>query len=206
MKIICIISQKGGATKTTLSIHLAVMAQQEGKQAAIIDLDPQASCAKWKDLREVGTPVVVSAQPARLSQVLEAARGAGADIVIIDTAPHSNLMTLDAARIADFILIPTKCGILDLQAVSSSVDMAAIAKRPAAIVLCAVPVRGATAEQAREALKPLGLEVCPITTGDRAAYRNALVSGLTAQEYEPDGKAAEEVKALYKWVSNKVIL
>jgi chromosome partitioning protein len=103
-------------------------------------------------------------------------------------------MTLDAARIADFILIPTKCGILDLQAVSSSVDMASIAKRPAAIVLCAVPVRGATAEQAREALKPLGLEVCPITTGDRAAYRNALVSGLTAQNTNQTEKQRRKSK------------
>ena len=206
MKIVAIISQKGGVSKTTLSIHLAVMAQMQGKQAAIVDLDPQASATQWKDIRAADTPAVVSAQAARLPQVLESARSAGADIVILDTAPHSDGIAVAAARVADLILIPTKCGILDLQAVANSADIVSIANKPAAIVLSAVPVRGQTAEQAREALQSLGLEICPLTTGDRAAYRNSLVLGLTAQEYEPNGKAAEEIKELYKWICNKVIL
>lgn len=205
MKVISILSQKGGATKTSLAIHLAVAAIDDGKEAMIIDLDPQASATRWKDLRAGDTPVVVSAQASRLMQNLDLARDAGAELVIIDTAPHSDSIAATAARSADFILIPTRCSIFDIQTVPSTVDIARFAGKPTAIVLTAVPPRGLTAEQAREALTPLGIEISPYTTGDRAAYKQAPTSGLVVQEYEPKGKAAEEIKTLYNWVCNKVM-
>lgn len=206
MKVISILSQKGGATKTSLAIHLAVAAVQDGKEAVIIDLDPQASATRWKDLRAEDTPVVVSAQASRLMHNLDIARNAGADLIIIDTAPHSDSIAAAAARSADLILIPTRCSIFDIQTVPSTVDIARFAGKPTAIVLAAIPLRGMTAEQAREALEPLGIEICPYTTGDRAAYKNAPTSGLVVQEYEPKGKAAEEIAILYNWVCNKVML
>ena len=86
MKTIAILSQKGGAGKTTLAINLAVAASSSKKQAAIIDLDPQASAANWHDARAREEPVVVSAQPSRLTQVLDAAKEAGAGFVL--SIPH----------------------------------------------------------------------------------------------------------------------
>jgi chromosome partitioning protein len=47
MKVIAIISQKGGAGKTTIAVHLAVQAANKGKSAIILDLDPQASATGW---------------------------------------------------------------------------------------------------------------------------------------------------------------
>src|SRR5688572_13385073 len=134
MKIISILSQKGGATKTSLGIHLAVAAVEDGKEAMIIDLDPQASATKWKDLRAEETPVVISAQASRLTQNLDIARQAGADLVIIDTAPHSDSIAAAAARSADLILIPTRCSILDIQTVPSTVDIARFSGKPTALV------------------------------------------------------------------------
>ena len=40
MPTIAIISQKGGAGKTTLVLHLAAAAQDAGRTALIIDTDP----------------------------------------------------------------------------------------------------------------------------------------------------------------------
>jgi chromosome partitioning protein len=34
----------------------------------------------------------------------------------------------------------------------------------------------------------------------RAAYGHSIIAGQTAQEFEPDGKAAEEIDALWQWV------
>jgi hypothetical protein len=31
-----------------------------------------------------------------------------------------------------------------------------------------------------------------------------LIAGQTAEEYEPEGKAAEEVAALYQWIAAKL--
>jgi chromosome partitioning protein len=45
MKTIAIVSQKGGAGKTTVAIHLVVAAELRGIKTASFDLDPQASAA-----------------------------------------------------------------------------------------------------------------------------------------------------------------
>jgi chromosome partitioning protein len=108
MKTIAVISQKGGAGKTTLSVHLATAAAIAGHSAAIIDLDPQGTAASWGDRRKAATPEVVSGQAARLSILTEAAQGNGADFLIIDTAPNADQTALRAAQIADVVLIPCR--------------------------------------------------------------------------------------------------
>ena len=47
MKTIAILSNKGGAGKTSLAIHLAVAAEQASKRTAVLDLDPQDSAITW---------------------------------------------------------------------------------------------------------------------------------------------------------------
>jgi chromosome partitioning protein len=39
---------------------------------------------------------------------------------------------------------------------------------------------------------------------DRAAYRHASAEGRTVMESEPTGKAAEEVRELYKWTCRQL--
>ena len=197
MKTLAVISQKGGAGKTTLALHLAVAARIKKKTAAIIDLDPQASAANWGDSREDEYPAVVSAQPARLSKVLAAAKEAGAKLAIIDTAPHSESAALAAARASELVIIPCRPAILDLRAIGSTVDLVNLAKAKACIVLNAVPSRGTLAEEAVEAVSSYGVKVLPVRIGQRAAFVHALTAGKTAQEYEPNGKAAKEIKDLY---------
>src|SRR3546814_18264378 len=86
MKVLAILSQKGGVGKTTLATCLAVAAEQAGKVAAIIDLDPQATASFWKDVRQLDTPAVASIQPVRLPAMLKACADAGPDLVVIDGA------------------------------------------------------------------------------------------------------------------------
>lgn len=204
MKTVAIVSRKGGAGKTTLAVHLAVAASIKGKEVAIIDLDPQASAAGWGDSRTAETPAVVSAQAARLPKVLETAANAGADLAIIDTAPHSETAALAAIRAADLILIPCRPAILDLRAISDTIDLVNLAKKTATVVLNAVPPRGSLADEAVEAIASYGMTVAPVKVGQRAAFVHSLTTGLTAQEYEPEGKAAEEIQQLYKWMCKQL--
>lgn len=204
MYTIAVLSQKGGAGKTTLAVHLAVEAERLGLTAAIIDLDPQASVTGWGDSRSQETPAVVSAQASRLRQVLDVAQRGGTKLAIIDTAPHSETVALAAARGADLILIPCRPAILDLRAIRHTVDLARMAGTPAAIVLNAVPSRGALAEEAVQAVAAYGVEVAPVQLGQRAAFVHCLTAGLGAQEFDPEGKAAAEVKRLLHWTLNKL--
>ena len=87
MDVIAIVAQKGGTGKTTLAVSLAVAGERDGCTGAIVDLDPQASASNWGDRREADSPVVVSAQPARLGYVLGAAKEQGAELLLIDTPP-----------------------------------------------------------------------------------------------------------------------
>jgi chromosome partitioning protein len=200
MKTIAILSQKGGAGKTTLAINLAVAASKYKKQSAIIDLDPQASAANWHDSRGLEAPFVVSAQPARLQNVIEAAEENGAHFIFIDTAPHSESASLAAARIADFVLIPCRPAILDLRAIGNTIDLVRLAGTKAAVVLTCVPPRGTLAEEASEAVSAYSIQLCPQQIGQRAAFVHSITAGQSVHEYEPNGKAAEEINNLYKWV------
>lgn len=204
MKTIAILSQKGGAGKTTLAINLSVAASSSKNQAAIIDLDPQASSANWHDARGLEAPVVVSAQPSRLKQVLDAANEAGASFVFIDSAPHSESAALAAARAADLVIIPCRPAILDIRAISNTIDLVNLAGTKAAVVLNCVPPRGTLADEAEEAVTSYGIAVSPVRIGQRASFIHSVTSGQAVQEYEPKGKASEEISKLYKWILKQV--
>ena len=201
MWTIAILSQKGGTGKTTLALHLAVAARTAHQAVVVIDLDPQASAAGWKDSRKDEDPVVVSIPAARLPQALETAERGGADLVLIDTAPYSGEVALAAAEAADLVLIPCRPGILDLRAIGTTARIVKLSGKPAFVVLNTIPPRASNIlADARDAVAVHGLKVAPVAIQQRAAYAHALTVGQTAQEYEVGGKAAEEMAALYVWV------
>ena len=200
MQTLSVISQKGGAGKTTLALNLAVASELAGSPAVLVDVDAQSSAAAWGDSRDAESPVVVSAQAARLAEVLATAREHGARLCIIDTAPHAQSDALNAARAADLVLVPCRPSVLDLRAIGASADVAALARTRAVAVLCAVPPGGALADEAEEALRAARLDVAPVRVGHRAAFVHAATAGAGVLEHAPESKAAEEVRALYAWV------
>ena len=204
MHAIALISQKGGAGKTTLALNLAVAFQQAGRTSVVLDLDPQASAATWADLRNDEYPAVAAAHAPRLQAALATARDHGAALAILDTAPHAEASALAAARAADLVLIPCRPGLFDLHAVAASHDAARLAGAPAAAVLSAAPHRGTLADQACTILTELGIEVAPVAIGQRAAHVHAIALGLSVLEHEPRGKAAAEIRALHAWTAARL--
>ena len=199
MKTISIVSQKGGAGKTTLAINLAGAAEAAGKQAVIIDLDPQASAKAWHDRRGKETPVVISAQAAVLSDVLKTAAAHGADFAIIDTAPHSETAALAASKAADLVLVPCRASYIDLKAIETTIDLVRLAKKPAMFVLsCVRPGDKALPDGAATHLAQYPIPVSPQRITQRAAFVHSLTAGQTVTEFEPKGAAASEIRALFK--------
>ncbi len=202
MNTIALIAQKGGTGKTTLALSLAVSAVQSGLTAVVIDLDPQASACKWSDRRENDNPLVIDAQPARLSTALQKAEQGGADLIIIDTPARVEQSSLAAAKLANLVIIPCRPQALDLETIPSTMELLALAgKTPCIVVLNAVPHSGKRQQQARKTISEIGIAVCPQTIGNRAPFGDAAALGLTAVEYDPKSQAAEEIKLVYKYIS-----
>jgi chromosome partitioning protein len=206
MKTVAIISQKGGAGKTTVAIHLAVAAEQHGLRAAVFDLDPQASATSWADRRKTPVPAVVAAQPPRLAHLLAQAAAQSADLVLIDSAPNADAASLAAARVADLILIPCRPAAFDLDAIGTTLNLAAVAGKPAWVVLNAVAPHGKLGEEAAAALRQGGVQVAPLTLHHLVAFAHAVNDGRTAQEYEPKSRAATEVGTLFTWLTQTLPL
>lgn len=205
MLTIALISQKGGVGKTTLAIHLATAFETRGRQTLLVDLDPQTSAAEWKDARQAERPYVMAVPPSRLGKTLETAREHQAEVVVLDTAPHSEGTALDAARAADLILVPCQPSIMDLRAMRKTADLLNYLKKPTYAVLNEVAPQGTVADEAGRAITAqFGMPVCPIRLGQRVAFNRCLLTGQTAQEYEPGGKAAQEIETLLQWISMTV--
>ncbi len=196
MKTIAVIGQKGGSGKTTTALGLAVQAVKTGQRVAVIDLDPQATAANWGDRREdKESPAVVSCQASRPSQVLETANLQGVQIVIIDTPGKNSDAAHQAAKRADLVLLPIQPHLFDIETLASVSDLLDIeGKPPSLVVINRAPTHGSRHEVARN----------DMVIFQRAAHGDASNLGQTASEYEPKGKAAQEMDALYTYLVSKI--
>ena len=199
MITIALLCQKGGAGKTTLALHLAAEAAAAGRRVVLLDLDPQASAARWADRRQPGGAAVDVAveSPARLAAAPKQAEREGYDLVMLDTSPHADQAALQAARVADLVLTPVRCSILDLDALGTTLDLCALARRPAMVVLNAAPIRSRVVTEAAETVAKIGGSIAATVIRERVAFRHALVDGRVAREFEPSGPTAAEITALY---------
>lgn len=206
MKTVAIISQKGGAGKTTLALHLAGAANAAGVVSLILDTDPQATASKWSQWRKGAEPDVIDcASPPLLAKKLEQAASLGAEFAVIDTPPHADSMSAAACRVADLILIPCRPRAFDLDAIQTTADLIKASGKPGFVVFTAGPQRAIHLyAEAAEIVAGFGLNVAPVVMSERAAFHHATGAGKLAPEIEPDGKAAAEVAALWAWARDRV--
>jgi chromosome partitioning protein len=104
------------------------------------------------------------------------------------------------------VLVPTRPGILDLRAIAPTTEVVRAVRLPKAaaiIVLNGVPAArgfgesGLTAE-ARRALLAYRLPIADVSIGNRTAFAHALIDGRAVTAFEPNGKAAAELRKLFK--------
>jgi chromosome partitioning protein len=205
VKTIALISRKGGCGKTTLAVHLAVCAVRAGKAVALIDLDPQGSSFDWFEVRESQDELAATrASEQQLPELLKQAEIGGVDLCIIDTAPHSDSAAATAAKLADFVLVPCRPARFDMKAIPSTMAIVQLTKTPAALVVNVAPPVGKLAEEAKEALELQGYPVLESVVSGRVAFNYAVTDGRSVHEYEPNGKAAQEISELYQEIMSVI--
>lgn len=211
MRVVSILGLKGGSTKSTMAVHLAVAAHHAGLLTAIVDTDPQATLRLWASRRQVdGPPVRPETTPDFLAPTLAEFERQGADLVIIDTAGKAEVMGKRAAELSDLILIPCRTSIADMDAVPTTHAMAKSLGKAHFVLFTDVDVRGAKKDvkDAAAGFKAAGIPVgkdagAPIIS-HRKGYKSCLIDGSTLQEIEPGGKGADEIDALMRWVAKQV--
>ena len=204
MKSLVFLSQKGGSGKTTLSVHTAVTAQESGEQVVIIDTDPQQSATSWADARESDSPPVATISVGEIDKVMNAARQEGISLAVVDTAPHATPDASKVAQIADLVVIPVRPSAFDIAAAGNAVQIARAAGAKTVFVLSACPFRSPEVNETRELLAGYGLPIAPMEITERRAFARAVASGRAVTEFESNGKAAEEIRALWEWLKGQM--
>lgn len=204
MKTLAFLSQKGGSGKTTLAVHTAVAAAEDGERVVIVDTDPQRSATTWHEARSADVPAVAPVAAAELDAVMAAARHDAMTLCVIDTAPHAAPDAARVVRVADFILIPCRPAAFDLAAAGSAVDLVRAGKGRAAFVLSACPFRSPEIAETRAVLEGYGLPVAPHEITDRRAFARAVASGRAVTEFDEHGKAADEIRNLWHWIKEQL--
>ena len=204
MRTIALVTQKGGTGKSTLATGLAVAAMEAGETVLALDMDPQGTLAAWAEMRDGNTPSVAQLPPretARLGDVLkEASRKF--TLTILDTAGADTPATHNAMIAATLCLVPLRPTRPDGLAIKPTVEAIIRARRPFAFVLnqCPTTPRNSRAAEMAAGLASLGLLAEPLIRL-RADYQDAFAAGQGVTEYAPDGKAADEMRELWQWVS-----
>ncbi len=207
MYVIAIASQKGGAGKSTFAVNLATLADRENAPSLLIDTDAQGSLAVWHTARGSRTPLLISCSASDLPEVLETARRLKSiEWAFIDGPGLANEEVAAMMRPATLVLIPTRLAVFDLAALPATIATARNSGRPFFVALNAVPPKRGITESpiigaARKAVKDMGAPVWRGAVAQRAVYAHALISGQAVTEFEANGPAAEEMRMLWRDVS-----
>jgi chromosome partitioning protein len=206
MIVLAVIAQKGGVGKSMLARSLAVQGLIDGRKAAILDADPQGTVVSWGRRRHLAAPAVIALANSTIEAVIRDLAGRGADLVLIDTPPHSQPIINLAAAAADAALLVTGPYPEDLEQVGVAAAILQSLGKPTGIILNKTPPKAAALTLARAALTAFKMPICPVALTQLVSHPYASAEGLSAQEREPDSKAAAEVAGVWGWVKNSILV
>ena len=206
MRVLSLVTQKGGTGKSALTVSLAVAAEAAGERVCILDLDPQGTAVSWYETRSSETPSVLDHnQAGTVPETLGRLRAAGFTLVVIDTPGIDSHATRGAMREATLALVPVRPSEADVKATMPTVRALEAMGRPYALVINQAPTnkqaRLTTAVTMR--LSTSG-EVVPVPIAARIDHQYAYALGQGVHEFAPDGKAAAEIGELWAWASKKM--
>jgi chromosome partitioning protein len=200
MHAIVLATQKGGSGKSTLAIGLAIAALDDGLRVGVIDADPQGTISNWGRRRTNPKPRIERAgNGAAIERTVLDFRRDGFAVAIIDTAATDNMLSAAAIGAADLCLIPARPSPADIEAAAPTIRTVRRLDKRFAFELNQTPARSTRTSEAATALHAAGVLALPCIV-QRNDHQDAFGIGLGVTEYDSHGKAAEEIRGLWRWI------
>ncbi|MBB3005327.1 chromosome partitioning protein [Paraburkholderia tropica] len=175
----------------------------------LVDSDPQGSARDWAAVREDQPVTVVGIDRPTIERDLK--NIARKDFVVIDGAPQAADLAVSAIKAADAIVIPVQPSPYDIWATSDLVDLVkqrielTDGRLKAAFVVSRAIKGTRIGADITEALVGYGLPVLESRITQRVSYPGTAATGTTVLDAEPDGDAAQEIRALAAEIRSKLI-
>ncbi|MFM0165670.1 division plane positioning ATPase MipZ [Paraburkholderia sediminicola] len=222
--LLCIGVEKGGAGKSTVCQNLASVRASLGHSVVILDLDGQATSAKWVSRRnedetlpavaiERLAPKKGEGNTAALKRQLPALAEQYTDVFIDVGGKDTDLLRLALAA-CDRTIVPLVPSPADLDTVPDFADVveaihtARGERRPVQVILNMTSGSPRMLNEMLEGMGPFheALPVMKKRIGTRVAFKRAMSEGkgvheLTGRDFDP--AAANEIKDLYLEVFGK---
>jgi chromosome partitioning protein len=205
MNVVALVTQKGGAGKSTLASNLAVAAFLRGERVFVCDLDPLQSLVKWSKARKALDIPVEHIPSGKLEPALASLERDGVTLVVVDTPGGDTRAAEEAVDAADFCILPARPNALDLWASETTLARVKARRREFAFLLTQCPPSQQNLRVARgaEALQEMGALLAPLVAS-RVDYQEAIRLGLGVCELKPSSAAAREMGELWGSLSARL--
>lgn len=205
MKTVSFVTQKGGSGKTTLAASLAVAAEEAGEKVFILDLDSQKTITTWLEHRENPSPAADSLAvggdlPAALAQI----RKLGYSLTILDTPGKDEAIAIGAIAVSDLCLIPARPTTFDLAAAQATLRSIIKLDKRFAFIMNQTSIRSSRTTDAVRGLRSISAPVADVDIPSRMDHQDATGVGLGVTEFNTEGKAAREIRQLWKWIKRQL--
>ena len=208
MEIIAFLNSKGGVGKSTIACNIAVESVLNKKKTLLIDADSQGSSMAFRALRENNDIKAIAINTATIHKDIKAF--SGFDTIIIDAGGRDTAVFRSAMLACDLMAIPVLPSQYDMWAANETLEILKDAKvynenLKAYFLLNQLIPNTKVSIEAIEALREITDEVGILKTSlcSRVAYKSSITRGQGVTEFEPKGKASNEIRALYKELINE---
>lgn len=199
MAVITVTNLKGGSSKSTTVINLAVCFTNMSYSVIIVDIDKNNSSIHWSKLRPSQYPKVdvVGFDNAKALRENINSLIYKYEIVLIDGTPDLSPVASSIMLLADLIIIPVKVGVLDIWSTNilyqKYINTKALNKETRAyFLLNQVHARAKMTNEAITALGNFNLKILDSMLHNRIAFSETIKGGIGVYEYT-DSKAKNEV-------------